>query len=85
MKKMERMEHGRVHGRGKKLPKWVIEEKLKRLTVRPKVMGVPATPASCMRMCTFMYMYSIEDLFNEDADAREEDMKFIKKKMKNTC
>ena len=37
---------------------------------------VPAIPASCKCMCTFMYMYSIEDLFNEDADAREEDMKF---------
>ena len=60
---------------GQKLPEWVIEEKLKRLTVRPKVMGVPATPASCTCTCTFVYVYSIEDLFNEDADARE-DMKF---------
>ena len=70
MKKVEH--HGRVNRRGKKLPKWVIEEKLKRITVRPKVMGVPATPTSCK--CTLVYVYSIEDLFNEDADAREEDM-----------
>ena len=70
MKKVEHHGQANVHGRGKKLPERVIEEKLKKLTIRPKVIKV----YGCTCMCMFMYVYSIEDLFNEDADAREEDM-----------
>ena len=38
--------------------------------IRPKVIRVPATPASSMDM------YSEDDLMFEDAEAREQDMKF---------
>ena len=49
--------HNKVNGRGKTYPKWVIEEGLKRLTIKRE-------------------LPSIEDLMLEDAEAREEDMKF---------
>ena len=49
--------HNKVNGRGKTYPKWVIEEGLKRLTIKRE-------------------LPSIEDLMLDDAEAREEDMKF---------
>ena len=49
--------HRRVHGRGKTLPKWVIEQKFARLTIKRELL-------------------SEEDLMFEDAEAREQDMKF---------
>ena len=61
MKKIERVFHwnttARVHGRGKTLPKWVIEQKFARLTIKRE-------------------LPSEEDLMFEDAEAREQDMKF---------
>ena len=49
--------HSRVHRRGKTLPKWVIEQKFARLTIK-------------------MELPSEEDLMFEDAEAREQDMKY---------
>ena len=47
----------KVNGRGKTYPKWVIEEGLKRLSIKRE-------------------LPSIQDLILDDAEAREEDMKF---------
>ena len=49
--------HNKVNGRGKTYPKWVIEEGLKRLSIKRE-------------------LPLIQDLMLEDAEAREEDMKF---------
>ena len=49
--------HSKVNGRGKTFPKWVIEERLARLTIKRE-------------------LPSEEDLMFEDAEAREQDMKF---------
>ena len=60
--KMKKVAHHIVLRRGKKLPERVIEEKMQILTVKPKVDG-----------CTCKFVsesQQIEDLFNEDDDAR---------------
>ena len=54
------------HRRGKKLPEKFIEEKMQMLTVKSKVNGCTG--------CTCRFMSEseeIEDLFHDDADARE--------------